>query len=211
MRSRLPRPGTNQLEIERLRREVTKLKAERNNLKRPQPTSRGCRRDVRLHREAPGSWPTMWRYEALGVSRGGFSAWLTRPRSQRVYRDEMWGDKILASFLQNPRTYGTRHVRHDLLAEGDGCGMPRIEQLMRRQAWRAHSRQRQMPVDAGPQSPRAVTPNVRNRQVDATAPNRVTDFTSHLNGRREALPRGGRGSLPPTSGGWSMNATMTAQ
>ncbi len=55
MRSRLPRPGTNQLEIERLRREVTKLKAERNNLKRPQPTSRGCRRDVRLHREAPGS------------------------------------------------------------------------------------------------------------------------------------------------------------
>ena len=42
-----------QLEIERLRREVAKLKAERDILKRPRPTSRGKRFDVRLHREAP--------------------------------------------------------------------------------------------------------------------------------------------------------------
>ena len=42
-----------QLEIERLRREVNKLKAERDILKRPRPTSRGKRHEVRLHREAP--------------------------------------------------------------------------------------------------------------------------------------------------------------
>src|SRR3954463_3120932 len=41
-----------QLEIERLRREVTKLKAERDILK-PRPTSRRKRHEVRLHREAP--------------------------------------------------------------------------------------------------------------------------------------------------------------
>ena len=28
-----------------------------------------------------GIWPTAWLCEALGVSRGGFYAWLTRPRS----------------------------------------------------------------------------------------------------------------------------------
>ena len=42
-----------QLEIERLRREVNKLKAERDILKKPRPTSRGKRHEVRLHREAP--------------------------------------------------------------------------------------------------------------------------------------------------------------
>jgi putative transposase len=35
-----------------------------------------------------GIWPTEWLCEALGVSRGGFYVWLTRPRSQRSRRDE---------------------------------------------------------------------------------------------------------------------------
>ena len=43
-----------QLEIARLKREVTKLKAERDILKKPRPTSRRNRREVRFHREAPG-------------------------------------------------------------------------------------------------------------------------------------------------------------
>ncbi|SEJ19907.1 Transposase and inactivated derivatives [Sphingobium sp. AP50] len=42
-----------QLEIERLRREVAKLKAERDILKKPPPTSRGTRYEVHLYREAP--------------------------------------------------------------------------------------------------------------------------------------------------------------
>ena len=46
-----------QLEIARLKREVTKLKAERDILKKPRPTSRRNRCEVRLHREAPGIWP----------------------------------------------------------------------------------------------------------------------------------------------------------
>ncbi len=43
-----------QAEIARLKREVTKLKAERDILKKPRPTSRRKRREVQLHREAPG-------------------------------------------------------------------------------------------------------------------------------------------------------------
>src|SRR6187401_377125 len=42
-----------QLEIERLRREVVRLKAERDILKKPQLSSRRSRHEVRLHREAP--------------------------------------------------------------------------------------------------------------------------------------------------------------
>jgi transposase len=51
-------PGHGQMkpeqqEIDRLRKEVAKLKAERDILKRPQPSSRGKRYEVRFHREAP--------------------------------------------------------------------------------------------------------------------------------------------------------------
>src|SRR2546421_4024967 len=44
-----------QLEIAQLKREVARLKAERDILKKPRPTSRRSRREVRLHREAPGN------------------------------------------------------------------------------------------------------------------------------------------------------------
>lgn len=42
-----------QIEINRLRREPDKLKAERHILKKPPPTSRGTRYEVPVHRKAP--------------------------------------------------------------------------------------------------------------------------------------------------------------
>jgi hypothetical protein len=62
-------------------------------------------------------WPADWLCEALGVSRGGFYAWLTRPRSQRSRSDDELGAKVRASFLASDRTYGARRVWRDLLAE----------------------------------------------------------------------------------------------
>ena len=84
-----------------------------------------------------GIWPVGWLCEALGVSRGGFYAWLTRPRSQRSRSDEELGVKVRASFLASDRTYGARRVWRDLLAEGLSCGLHRIERLMRLQALKA--------------------------------------------------------------------------
>ena len=52
-----------------------------------------------------GIWAVDWMCEALGVSRGGFYAWLTRPRSQRSRSDEELGAKVRASFLASDRTY----------------------------------------------------------------------------------------------------------
>src|SRR3989337_2138972 len=43
-----------------------------------------------------GIWPADWLCEALGVSRGGFYAWLKRPRSQRSRSDEDLGAKVRA-------------------------------------------------------------------------------------------------------------------
>ena len=65
-----------------------------------------------------GIWAVDWMCGALGVSRGGFYAWLTRPRSQRSRDDEELGAKVRASFLGSDRTYGARRIWRDLAAEG---------------------------------------------------------------------------------------------
>src|SRR5690242_8435436 len=50
-----------------------------------------------------GIWAVDWMCGALGVSRGGFYGWLTRPRSQRSRADEELGAKVRASFLASDR------------------------------------------------------------------------------------------------------------
>ena len=80
-------PGQGQMkpeqaELARLRREVIKLKAERDILKKAaayfakEATVKFA--FIAKHR---GIWPAGWLCEALGVSRAGFYAWLTRPPS----------------------------------------------------------------------------------------------------------------------------------
>jgi putative transposase len=126
-----------------------------------------------------GIWPAGWLCGALGVSRGGFYAWLTRPRSRRSRSNEELGAKVRASFLASDRTYGARRVWHDLLAEGLWCGLHRIERLMRLQALKARPRRRRLPPDPGERQVAAVAANVLDRSFEAPAPNRkwIADFT----------------------------------
>ena len=117
-------PGQGQMkseqpEIARLKREVIKLKAERDILKKAAAYF-AKEFDVRFafiakHR---GIWAVDWMCGALGVSRGGFYAWLTRPRSRRSRSNEELAAKVRASFIASDRTYGARRVWHDMLAEG---------------------------------------------------------------------------------------------
>ena len=124
-----------------------------------------------------GIWPVSWMCGALGVSRSGFHAWLTRPPSARATSDEALGARVRASFLLSDRTYGARRVWRDMLAEGISCGLHRIERLMREQALRARPRRRQLPKDSGTRS--IIAPNVLERDFRADRPNRkwVADFT----------------------------------
>ena len=102
-----------------------------------------------------GIWPVRWICEALGVSRAGFYAWLTRERSKRSRSDHELGAKVRTSFLASDRTYGARRVWHDLLAEGLVCGLHRIERLMQLQGLKARPRRRRLPPDLGERQRRA--------------------------------------------------------
>ncbi|MDM8007120.1 MAG: IS3 family transposase [Phycisphaerae bacterium] len=201
-----------QAEIARLKKEVAKLKMERDIPKK----SRSLLREgvdmkfgfVAKHR---GVWPVMLMCETLGVSRSGFYAWLDRPRSRRALEDEVLGAQIRQSFLGSDRTYGARRVWHDVLALGTRCGLHRIERLMRAQALRARPRRRGLPADRGERC--AVADNVLDRQFQAEAPNRkwVADFTYVWTAEGWLYVAAVLDLYSRRIVGWSMHDSMTAQ
>jgi len=151
---------------------------------------------------------------ALGVSRGGFYAWLTRPRSQRSRSDEELGAKVRASFLgQRSNLWRHGRVWHDMLAEGGSCGLHRIERLMRLQALKARPRRRRLPPDLGERQVAAVAPNVLDRSFEAPAPNRkwIADFTYVWTAEGWLYVAAVVDLFSRRVVGWSMNAAMTAQ
>jgi putative transposase len=115
-----------------------------------------------------GIRPVAWICGALGVSRSGFHAWLTRAPSQRSQDDEKIGARIRASHIGSYRTYCARRVWHDILAEGYQCGLHKIERLMRQQGLRARPRRRGLPKDQGERS--VIASNVLGRQFTADRP-----------------------------------------
>ena len=158
-----------------------------------------------------GAWPVGLMCEALGVSRSGFYAWLTRPRSQRSIDDERLSMQIRQSFVASDRTYGTRRVWHDVLALGGRCGLHRIERLMRGQALRARPRRRGLPKDTAQRS--AAAPNVLERLFQADAPNRkwVADFTYIWTAEGWLYVAVVLDLFSRRAVGWSMQSSMTAQ
>ncbi|CAH2395142.1 hypothetical protein MES5069_100005 [Mesorhizobium escarrei] len=78
-----------------------------------------------------------WLCSALDVSRSGFHAGLIRSPSTLSRYDEALLVDVDRSFKSSDRTYGTRRVWYDVLAEGLICGLHRIERLMRENGLRA--------------------------------------------------------------------------
>ncbi|MCR6673115.1 IS3 family transposase [Devosia ginsengisoli] len=201
-----------QLEIEKLRREVAKLKAERDILKKP----RGLLRqglDMRFSFVAKhrGIWPVSWICEALGVSRSGFHAWLNRSPSRRAQYDEVLVAGIRSSFAGSDRTYGARRVWHDVLAEGLDAGLHRIERLMRQEGLRARPRRRGLPKDGGQRH--AASPNILDRSFVASAPNQkwIADFTYIWTAQGWLYVAAVVDLYSRRVVGWSMSSSMAAQ
>ena len=160
-----------------------------------------------------GIWAVEWMCGALGVSRGGFYAWLRRPPSERSRTDEVLSTKVRASFIGSDRTYGARRVWHDLLAEGVTCGLHRIERLMRQHGLKARPRRRRLPPDLGERQASAVAPNMLGRAFAAAAPNRrwIADFTYIWTAEGWLYVAAVVDLFSRRVVGWSMSAAMAAQ
>lgn len=158
-----------------------------------------------------GAWPVNVLCETLGVSRSGYYAWLSRPRSKRSLDDEMIAGLIRQSFIISDRTYGARRVWHDVLAQGQNCGLHRIERLMRQQALKARPRRRGLPKDRGERS--VIADNVLDRQFQAETPNQkwVADFTYLWTAEGWLYVAVVLDLFSRRVVGWSMQNSMTSQ
>ena len=160
-----------------------------------------------------GTWPVDVLCEALGVSRSGCYAWVTRAPSRRARADEALGAAVRTSFMASDRTYGARRVWRDVLEAGHGCGLHRIERLMRSQALRARPRRRGFPIDRGARPDAALAPNVLDRQFTAVGPNQkwVADFTYIWTAEGWLYVAVVLDLYSRRIVGWSMHRDMTAQ
>jgi putative transposase len=151
--------------------------------------------------------------DALGVSRSGFFAWLSRSPSARAKSDETLGAAVRRSFLMSDRTYGARRVWHDVLEAGFSCGLHRIERLMGLQALKARPRRRRLPVDTGERFAGAIAPNALDRQFEAARPNQkwVADFTYIWTAEGWLYVAAVIDLYSRRVVGWSMKPEMTSQ
>ncbi|MDH2311247.1 IS3 family transposase [Methylobacterium brachiatum] len=201
-----------QIEIDRLRKEVARLKAERDILKKGRRLlCEGSDMKFAFIAKHRAVWPVAWMCSALSVSRSGFHAWLTRTPSQRAREDEVILVKTRASFVASDRTYGARRVWRDVLAEGISCGLHRVERIMRQNALRARPRRRGLPKDAGERA--TTSPNLLERRFAADAPNRkwIADVTYIWTAEGWLYVAAVIDLFSRRVVGWSMQTSMTAQ
>lgn len=160
-----------------------------------------------------GTWPVDVVCEALGVSRSGFYAWRTRPRSARARTDARILVDVRTSFLLSDRTYGARRILGDVRDAGHVCGRQRIARLMREAALGARPRRRARPSDHGDRSLHTLAPNVLDRQFTASAPNQkwVADFTYVWTSEGWLFVAVVLDLFSRRVVGWSMHPVMTAQ
>jgi putative transposase len=157
--------------------------------------------------------PVPWQCAALGVSRWGFHAWLSRPPSNLAVADEKMAPQVRSSLLESDRTYGARRVWHDVLAAGFRCGLHKIERLMRAQALRARPRRRGLPKDHGERHPGPIPSNILDWQFAAARQNQkwVADFTYVWTAEGWLYVAVVTDLFSRRVVGWSMSSTMTAQ
>lgn len=78
-----------------------------------------------------GAAPVKALCQALGVSRSGFYAWASRPKSKRALEDELLTEKIKAIHEESRQTYGSPRIHAELRFRGIYVSRKRVERLMR--------------------------------------------------------------------------------
>lgn len=119
----------------------------------------------------------------LGVSKGGFYAWLKRPPSAREQEDGQIAERIVDIYQQHQGRYGSPRIHQQLRDEGIHVRRKRVIRLMKQEQFAAHHTiHRVMTTKSDP----AATPadNVLDRVFEAEHPNEkwVADVTSIATG-----------------------------
>lgn len=110
--------------------------------------------------------------EILEVSRSGFYAWRERPESQRALESVRLGALVEKVHQESRNNYGVPRVHAALQAQGETCGLHRVERLMREKNLHGRVRRRyRTTTKADARHP--VAPNLLQRQFSTEQPDLV--------------------------------------
>lgn len=129
-------------------------------------------------RAEKASFPVAVMCSVLDVSRSGFYAWCTRPKSSRKSEDERLALAVQQAHKAGRGAYGTRRIHHALKKAGWRVGRKRIARL-RRQEGLSVKRRRRYIATTNSEPTQPVAANVLQRNFEVSQPNKVwvTDVT----------------------------------
>jgi putative transposase len=106
---------------------------------------------------------------ALGVSRSGYYAWVSRDPGPREVSDRVLAREIEAIWECSDRTYGGPRVWRWLLKEGYTVGRNRVARIMRANGWEGETGRHKIRTTIVDRTARAATDRVR-RDFNPPAP-----------------------------------------
>jgi putative transposase len=110
--------------------------------------------------------------KALGITRSGFYAWKSRPKSARAQADAQLIVAIAATHEKSRKRYGSPRVHRALRKKGMRVGEKRVARLMRESGIVARQKRRfRRTTDSNHASP--IAPNVLAREFEPAAPNQA--------------------------------------
>lgn len=110
--------------------------------------------------------------QLFNVSRGGYYAWLKRPKSRRSRKNEKLKAEIVDIFDGSHRTYGAPRIHADLRSQGFFCGRNRVARLMKQLGIKAKTKRKfKATTDSKHNLP--VAPNLLDQNFEAAGPNKV--------------------------------------
>jgi len=108
----------------------------------------------------------------LQVSRSGYYAWRSRPKSRHHHRDATLRAKVVAYHRASRGTYGSPRVTQDLRDEGERVAQKRVARLMREQRLKGcQPRAYRATTDSAHNDP--VAKNALERDFSPEGPDRV--------------------------------------
>lgn len=111
---------------------------------------------IREHRR---HYPVRVLCEVLGVSHGGFYAWLERPASAREVRRRELAEKVRVVHEKNRRVYGSPRVHRALVDAGESVCRNTVARVMRAEGIRARTWKRVGPRTTDSAHPHPIAPN----------------------------------------------------
>jgi putative transposase len=168
------RPLTDiELELYRVKRENAELKMERDILKkaaayfaRESLPGNAAMKPMRLQ------YPLPLLKRMLGVSAGGYYAWVDRPLSKRNREELRLELEIRAADRRTRQTYGPERLQHELAERGVRVGICRIRRIPKKPGIICKQKKKfKATTYSGHNLP--VAGNILNQQFDVDAPNKV--------------------------------------